>query len=353
VVKKLFYCRRCDTANILNIYGETYTAQCVNCSSFFRYVSNKFGKETVIDGKYQIIEVLNNEHNNCTYISLDLISKKLVRLRIFNWEYSFSVSHPQEFLHVNEKISILLQPGSVKIVDWGIENNLIYIVYSCEKVNTIKELLDMGKCFNPSMAVFILRGVALCLSKAKDQLGIGHYALSPNVIGLDANGNPLIYETGFAAQLFHDDRFISSGVEFYDSRYQSPEVELNWNEPDLYSDMYSLAMCLYSMVTGDTPLNSTHPISPEDYEGIVSHKYNKLKLSKAFWKLFTRLISKESAKRFNSWSDVTSSMNDYLQDKNDEIIKESYEVSNFIEVNYKSVNCFDIIPNIGHISLNE
>ena len=320
-MEKAIYCENCGSANLLDNTNEDFSGSCHHCAAPISYLAEGISKNTIIGERYQIQDILDEDSHSNIYFALDHTTNKLVIVRIFCWDYSYSISNPEEFLYMAESISLLAQPNHVEILDWGIDDDLMYTVWKGDSIETIEKLLSMHSVFEADVAVSIVKETAECLAYAFEEIGVGHYALSPGNLYIDSRGSVKISELGFAAQLFKDENFMDSGVEFYDWRYQAPEIVLDWYPADIRCDMFSLGYCLYTMVTGEKPFDRMKPISQGDYERVGFNRADQFRLGETFMDLFHGLTATNPSERFHSWKDAINFMDYYLQEE--KLLKQS------------------------------
>lgn len=314
-MEKAIYCENCDSANLIENSNEDFVGSCHHCGTPLNIPAEGIGKNTIVVGRYQIRDILGEDRHSNIYFALDLSTNDLVILRIFCWDYSYSISDPEEFLNLTESISLLAQPSHVEVLDWGIDDDLMFTVWPGDSIETIEQLLVTHNVFEPSIAVSIVKEAAECLSIAFDEIGVGHYALSPGNIYLDSQGRVKLSELGFAAQLFKDENFLDSGIEFYDWRYQAPEIILDWYPADIRCDMFSLGYCLYTMISGEAPFDRVRPVSQVEYERFTFNRADQFRLGETFMDLFHGLTATNPSERFHSWRDAINFMDYYLQEE--------------------------------------
>ncbi|MCM8525914.1 MAG: protein kinase [Lentisphaeraceae bacterium] len=314
-MEKAVYCENCDAANLIENCNEDFIGSCYHCGTPMNIPADDIGKNTIVAGRYQIRELLEEDRLSNIYFALDLSTNDLVILRIFCWDYSYSIKDPEDFLHMAESISLLAQPGHVEIQDWGIDDDLMFTVWTGDSIETIERLLQTHSTFEPDIAVSIIKEAAQCLSYTFDEIGVGHYALSPGNIYLDSKGSVKLSELGFAAQLFKDENFLDAGIEFYDWRYQAPEIILDWYPPDIRCDMFSLGYVLYTMITGEKPFDRMRPVSQVEYERFSFSRADQYRFGETFMDLFHGLTATNPSERFHSWKDAINFMDYYLQEE--------------------------------------
>lgn len=314
-MEKAINCENCGSVNLIENCNEDFSGSCHHCGTLFSVLAEGITKNTIVAERYQVRDFLSEDNLSNIYFAVDLTRNELVILRVFCWDYSYSISSPEEFLHMDESISLLAQPGHVEIIDWGIDDDLMFTVWPGDSIESLTRVMQTHHTFEPGVAVSVIKEVAVCLSYTFDEIGVGHYSLNPNNIYLDSRGNVKISELGFAAQLFKDENFLDSGVEFYDWRYQAPEIVLDWYNPDIRSDMFALGMCMFTMITGEAPFDRMRPVSQVEYERLGFTRADQYRLGETFMDLFHGLTATNPSERFHSWKDAINFMDYFLQEE--------------------------------------
>jgi serine/threonine protein kinase len=314
-MEKAFYCRECSAVNLLENNNKEFLGACHQCGTIIREIADGITKNTIIADRYQILDILEEGHTSDIYFATDLSTQDLVLIRIYCFDYSFCISNPEEFLHMAESVSKLAQKTHIEIIDYGLDDDLIFIVWPEDSIESLDRLLEQHESFEPEVAAGICLRIAKCLSKVYDETGICHYDINTKNIFVNSQGYVKLAGLGFTAQLYQDSNFQESDVEYYDWQYQSPEITLNLNEADVRSDMFSLGFCLYSMVSGKKPFDQNPPVSSADFERLYFTRSEQFRLGDSFVKLFRRLTAINRSDRFNSWHDVIRSINHYLDEE--------------------------------------
>ncbi|MCH2208188.1 MAG: protein kinase [Lentisphaerales bacterium] len=310
-----YYCTQCNAANLIDYHNGEFFGSCFNCGSpIHLQQTDSLCINTIIGERYQIRELLEETGINNLYLATDLVTSNLVILRVFCWDFSYSISDPEDFLNTVDSVGGIAAPTHVEIVDWGINEDLIFTVWPCENIETLTRLLKHHTNFEPEVALSICREIAIALENIYFETGVGHYNLSADVIYLDGQGNTRFSDAGHAAYLFYDEHFQDAEFNIFNAHYVSPEITFNWSFPDIRSDMYSLGCCLYAMVTGKLPFGHRGPQNEADYTNFSLTKPDELRLGDTFCQIFYGMTEVNPDDRYESWHDVIKHMDNYFHE---------------------------------------
>ncbi len=147
----------------------------------------------------------------------------------------------------------LTHANIVSIYDYGEDGGLLYLAMELiEGRNLTRLLADEGRL--PTVqAIKIARDVALALDYAARH-GIIHRDIKPQNILITDDGTTKLVDMGLAKERQAANSLTATGTVLGTPRYMSPETVLGRREIDVRSDIYSLGVILYAMITGKVPL---------------------------------------------------------------------------------------------------
>lgn len=153
------------------------------------------------------------------------------------------------FLQEYEMIAELEHPNIVRIYDLGVSDDHAHIAMEYLSGGDLKQRISHG--ISEKDAVRYLREIADALSRIHG-LGILHRDLKPGNIMLRANDTIALIDFGLAKHMRMEQEITGSGQIFGTPYYMSPE-QGHANEVDARSDIYSLGVIFYEMLTGKKP----------------------------------------------------------------------------------------------------
>ncbi len=167
------------------------------------------------------------------------------------------LSHDQEFVKrfatEARAASSLDHPNIVKVLDYGQDDQIRYIVQEYVEGQTLKELIETEGPLNWQIAVPLAIQIGLALEHAHRR-GIVHRDIKPHNILITADRIAKVTDFGIARAANSSTITLTSGVTFGSVHYFSPE-QARGSLVAEKSDIYSLGIMLYEMVTGQVPFD--------------------------------------------------------------------------------------------------
>ncbi|HRF97667.1 MAG TPA: serine/threonine-protein kinase, partial [Aggregatilineales bacterium] len=139
------------------------------------------------------------------------------------------------------------------VYDYGIHENVLYLAMRLLRGGTLSEIMNKGRIpISRSVELFsqVARGLAYAHSK-----GVVHRDLKPSNIMLDDAGNAHLTDFGLAKWIHGTENITRTGNIVGTPAYMSPE-QLRGDGVDHRSDIYSMGIILYQMLTGKPPFDS-------------------------------------------------------------------------------------------------
>lgn len=158
------------------------------------------------------------------------------------------------FLQEYELIADLDHPNIVSILDLGVSDDHAHIVMEYLSGGDLKLRLEQG--ITEPEAVSYLKQISGALAEIH-AVGILHRDLKPGNIMLRADGSLALIDFGLAKRMRLHEEFTDSGEIFGTPYYMSPE-QGRGNEVDARSDIYSLGVIFFEMLTGQKPYTASN-----------------------------------------------------------------------------------------------
>ncbi|MGM9657800.1 MAG: PASTA domain-containing protein [Eubacteriales bacterium] len=207
----------------------------------------------VLDGRYKILELVGVGGMAFVLKAEDLLMDRTVAIKILNDEYNGDKQAEDRFINESKAVAMLSHKNLVSIYDVAIYPDMKYIVMEFLDGITLKEYLDKKGVLPWKEAciytVQILRALEHTHSK-----GVIHRDIKPQNIVLQKNGEIKVTDFGIA-KTPHETLSPASERAIGTVYYISPE-QASSKETTFASDLYSVGIMLYEMVTGVLPFTA-------------------------------------------------------------------------------------------------
>lgn len=262
-------------------------------------------------GKYEVLRILGSGTTSSVYLAHDPATAREVAVKLFSIDQSADREQAtlirKFFLTEVLLAQKLRHPNIVQIYDAAVDDTKAYIAMEYVPGSTLDKYCQPGSLLDFKRVAEILQIVCGALDYAQ-QHGVIHRDIKPDNILLSENLEPKVSDFGSALNL---DNVRVSQVEGVGSpAYMSPE-QIQGEPLTSRSDMFSLGMVLYKMLTGALPFTaSTH-------YGIVEQilrahpqppSTRRPGVPQALDAIFARATAKNPNKRFGSWREFAETL---------------------------------------------
>jgi len=217
---------------------------------------NYVGK--ILDGRYEIQEVLGVGGMAIVYLAYDNIDDRPVAVKILKEEYLANEEFRRRFKNESKAIAMLSHPNIVKVYDVSYGERLQYIVMEYVEGITLKEYIEQRRVIPWKEAVHFLTQILRALQHAHDR-GVVHRDIKPQNILLLHSGNIKVTDFGIARLSRSETRTMGENA-IGSVHYISPE-QAKGDFTDGKTDIYSVGVVLYEMLTGELPFQADSTVS--------------------------------------------------------------------------------------------
>jgi hypothetical protein len=209
-------------------------------------------------GPYRIIEQLGMGGMATVYKAYQPSMDRYVAIKVLPRHFAQDPTFTGRFEQEAKTIAKLEHARILPVYDYGEEDGITYIVMRLLDAGTLSELIAQGPVSLEETAR-IIGQIAEGLDYAHSK-GVLHRDVKPSNIMLDSSGNVYITDFGITKLVEGTAQFTATGGLVGTPAYVSPEQGMG-QPVDHRSDIYSLGVVLYEMVTGRTPFQAETPMA--------------------------------------------------------------------------------------------
>jgi beta-lactam-binding protein with PASTA domain/tRNA A-37 threonylcarbamoyl transferase component Bud32 len=192
------------------------------------------------------------------YLARDNLLDRPVAVKVLFAEYARDPSFVERFRREAQSAANLNHPNIVAIYDWGQERGTYFIVMEYVHGRSIRDVLQVNGAFPARQTAEIGADIAGALDFAH-RSGLVHRDVKPGNVLLTAEGEVKVTDFGIA-RADAGDALTQTGAVMGTATYFSPE-QAQGLAVDGRSDVYSLGVVLYEMVTGEPPFTGESPVA--------------------------------------------------------------------------------------------
>ena len=277
----------------------------------------------LLGNRYEIIEKVGNGGMATVYKAEDKVLKRYVAVKILRDEFITDEEFIKRFEVEAQSAARLTHPNIVSIYDVGVEDNLYYIVMELIQGKTLKEIIVEEKGPLPwKWSVNVAIQIASALEMAHKN-NIIHRDIKPHNIIITEDGIAKVTDFGIAKAVSNS-TITAFGTTIGSVHYFSPE-HARGGYTDAKSDLYSLGVVMYEMVTGRVPFDADTPVSvalkhmQEEPEEPIELNPN---LPVAVNKIIMKALKKDVTLRYQTASDMLGDLRRALKNPNGDFVEE-------------------------------
>ena len=213
---------------------------------------------TKLNGRYRLEARIGAGGMSTVYRALDETLQRRVAIKLMNTEVVTDSDQLERFRREARAVAQLSHPNVVGVIDAGEDEGRPYIVFECVEGETLKERIRrQGRLPIPEAVAYAIEIVrALGAAHARH---IVHRDVKPQNVLIDEEGSAKVTDFGIARTL-EEDGLTADGRVLGTTDYVSPEQALGQPVTG-QSDLYSLGVVLYEMLTGEVPFRGENQVA--------------------------------------------------------------------------------------------
>lgn len=212
----------------------------------------------VLSGRYELLEKIGDGGMAVVYKGKDKLLNRFIAVKILRPEFTKDATFVENFKRESQAAAGLSHPNIVGVYDVGREGNINYIVMELIEGDTLNKIIEREAPMDYRKVIDISKQVASALRIAHKNKII-HRDVKPHNIMITNDGVVKLADFGIARAV--NDATLSTGSKIVGSvHYFSPE-QARGNYVDERSDIYSLGIVMYEMLTGKVPFDGDNPVT--------------------------------------------------------------------------------------------
>ncbi|MBE5818977.1 MAG: Stk1 family PASTA domain-containing Ser/Thr kinase [Clostridiales bacterium] len=273
---------------------------------------------TILNNRYKILNELGSGGMSIVYKAQDLETSQYVAVKILRSELVQDEQVIKKFNQEAEAVKGLSHPNIVQTLDVGIDGDVHYIVRELVEGVTLKAYLDEHKVLDPVVAANIALKVAYGLQQAHS-FGIIHRDIKPHNIILGDDDSVKITDFGIAYVISDTTKTTEYGKNLVGTVFYTSPEQVRGMAVDQRTDVYSLGVVLYEMVTGVLPFDGENAVNIA-MQHVTKEPESARNLNRAVNASLDNIIRNSMAKkyenRYRNCDEVIRDLQKYLAGEN-------------------------------------
>ena len=274
-------------------------------------MDNNIGKK--LDGRYELLELIGVGGMADIYKAKDITEDRTVAVKIMKNEFIGSEDFIRRFRNESKAIALLSHPNIVKIFDVGFTEKLQFIVMEYIDGITLTDYIAKHGVLKWKDVVHFTMQILKALQHAHDR-GIVHRDIKPQNVMLLEDGTIKVMDFGIARFNRETDKTMSEKA-IGSVHYISPE-QAKGDVTDERSDIYSIGVMMYEMLTGKKPFDGESPVAIAlMHMQAQAKKMSELNNSipEGLEEITEKAMQKEPSKRYQTAGEMVKDIEEFKQ----------------------------------------
>lgn len=267
----------------------------------------------VYSNRYEIVRSIARGGMSEVFYAHDRHLDRSVAIKVLSRELSRDPKFVERFRREAQAAANLAHANIVAVYDWGQEDDTYFIVMEYVDGESLSDLLRRDRVLGPDRAAGIAGAIAAGLAFAH-RSGIVHRDVKPGNVLISTEGAVRVTDFG-VARAESDTALTQTGSVMGTATYFSPE-QAQGHAVDGRSDVYSLGVVLYEMVTGSPPFSGDNPVAvafQHVREPVPPPRSVNAKVPRALEDIIMTALCKDPAARYRRIEDFRSALGRFRQ----------------------------------------
>ncbi|MCC5846499.1 MAG: serine/threonine protein kinase [Verrucomicrobia bacterium] len=316
-----FHCNHCNAKLRINANAMGSSLCCPECDGEITVPKQTLGPGFVVGG-FLIKHKIGQGGMGEVYLARQLSLERDVALKLLPAQFTRQNSFVVRFLKEVHYQAKLDHPNIVAAYDAGEDNGVYFMAMAYMAGESLEEWLEREGVMSEAESLKIIRQVALALQYASDQKDIIHRDIKPANIMITPTLHAKVLDMGLSKNMLERDPTTHVDTLLGTPNYMSPEQIDSPRNIDTRSDMFSLGMTFYHMLTGKVPFEDSSYLKT-----LKRHGQEKLEdpralmpgISQRSCHLLARLLARNPENRFEDWAGILECIEDAMNGKGDPV----------------------------------
>jgi eukaryotic-like serine/threonine-protein kinase len=270
---------------------------------------------STLNGRYRIESEIGCGGMSTVYLAFDETLERPVAIKVLDSDISRDPNALERFRREARTVAQISHPHVVMVIDAGEDQGHPYIVFEHVRGETLKDRIRRCGKLHVSEAVAYAIEIGRALEAAHERQLV-HRDVKPQNVLIDEEGRAKVTDFGIARSLeLEADQLTAAGRVVGTTDYVSPEQALG-HEVTGQSDVYSLGIVLYEMLTGEIPFKGENNVSvamKHVREALPDVQRKRPEVSAALAAVVERATTKDVAGRYRSVSEMVADLEEVLK----------------------------------------
>lgn len=265
----------------------------------------------ILAGRYELFEKIGDGGMAVVYKAKDRLLNRNVAIKILKPEFIRDPKFIDNFRRESQAAAGLSHPNIVAVYDVGKEGNIYYIVMELVDKGNLSDIIEKQAPLNERHVIDISRQIATALSFAHKK-NLIHRDVKPHNILMAEDGTFKIADFGIARAVNKGTLVNNTNVVMGSVHYLSPE-QARGSAVDARSDIYSLGILMYEMLTGRVPFDGENAVAValmHMNDSVPAPSISNPAVSSFMDAIVLKATNKQPDQRFASADEMISALDD-------------------------------------------
>ena len=252
----------------------------------------------LLSGRYRLDAQVGTGGMSTVYRAFDTTLERTVAIKLMHREIAGDSAQLERFRREARAVAQLSHPHIVNVIDAGEDDGRPYIVFEYVEGETLKDRIRRHGRLPVDESIAYAIEIARALGAAHGR-NIVHRDIKPQNVLIDSEGSAKVTDFGIARSL-DEEGLTADGRVLGTTDYVSPEQALG-HDVDGQSDVYSLGVVLFEMVTGDVPFHGENQVAvamKHVREDLPDVQHLRPEVSASLAAILDRMTEKDLGRRY-------------------------------------------------------